>query len=512
MRLMKRAAAVAAAFVMSMGVFSGYAEELPQESPAAVAENEDSPSDSEAADSENDADTEEEDEDPEDDPNPSRAINVEPYAKRLREIGEAQKELDEKIKAAEKDIKDEQKLYKAVMDKLDTIDTRMNVLNSYMTALEINIKENEQAVADRQQQIEDSIDKFKRRLRALYIAGGEGGYLDVLLSSQDFFDVLMRTELVKRVAEHDDRFITELTESKKELEKLKTQLDAQKADYEKQQKELESQRKEYEQLAAKHKQVNDLLKIQKDLLKEENNAYIEERKAFEADLSGLLKSNFSDTGSDAERQAAELEASAALDELHAQLDKRKEAGEEIGEDECRYVFMWPVPGVYYISYGVGARWGSYHEGIDISGDKYDVIRASESGTVVKTNTSCPHDYGKTESCGCGGGYGNYIIIDHGNDFLTLYGHLTEVDVKVGDKVKQGDHIGFMGSTGFSTGDHLHFEIRYKGNYLDPAAFVVVDTEVDAELLKDKPQPRMSSPEEETASEDTGDENTDAEEE
>ena len=140
------------------------------------------------------------------------------------------------------------------------------------------------------------------------------------------------------------------------------------------------------------------------------------------------------------------------------------------------MFKWPAPGVYYISYGVGARWGRYHQGIDISGDKYDDIVASESGTVIRTNTSCPHDYGKTESCGCGGGYGNYIIIDHGNGFLTLYGHLTEVDVEPGDKVKQGDHIGYMGSTGFSTGDHLHFEIRYDGMYLNPAAFVVIENQ------------------------------------
>ena len=101
------------------------------------------------------------------------------------------------------------------------------------------------------------------------------------------------------------------------------------------------------------------------------------------------------------------------------------------------------------------------------------IHASCSGKVIKINTTCTHDYGKEESCGCGGGYGNYVIIDHGNEFITLYGHLSEVDVEIGDEVKKGDVIGKMGSTGFSTGDHLHIEIRYQGYILNPAFYLDV---------------------------------------
>jgi multiple sugar transport system substrate-binding protein len=70
-----------------------------------------------------------------------------------------------------------------------------------------------------------------------------------------------------------------------------------------------------------------------------------------------------------------------------------------------------------------------------------------------------------------GGYGNFVVIDHGNGFLTLYGHLTQATVEVGDKVKQGDQIGLMGSTGYSTGTHLHFELRYEGYVTNPASFV-----------------------------------------
>ena len=453
---------------MSVGMFSGYAEDAPAEEETASKQEFDPENDSFEYKPEDGSETEE------DDPTPSTALDVTPYAARLREIGEAQKELDEKIQAAEKGLAAEEDLKKAVMEKLGMIKAKTGVLNSYMTRLEISIRDNEKAIEDKQKEIDGSIEKFKRRLRALYIAGGEESYLSVLLSSSDFFDVLMRMELVKRVAEHDDRFIDQLNQNKQELETLRTELSGKKSEYSRQKSELETQQRAYEELIAKHKEVTEELEAERRELLEENQAYIDERKSFEADLSGLLRSNFSDSGSDAARQAAELEASAALENLHNSINARIEAGEELADDECRYVFEWPCPGVYYISYGVGARWGRYHQGIDISGDKYDDIVASESGTVVRTNTSCPHDYGKQESCGCGGGYGNYIIIDHGNGFLTLYGHLTEVDVEPGDKVRQGEHIGYMGSTGFSTGDHLHFEIRYNGMYLNPAAFVVID--------------------------------------
>ena len=84
---------------------------------------------------------------------------------------------------------------------------------------------------------------------------------------------------------------------------------------------------------------------------------------------------------------------------------------------------------------------------------------------------CPHDYGKNYSCGCGGGYGNYCIIDHGGGWWTLYGHSEGITAYVGQKVKQGDVLGTVGSTGHSTGPHLHFEIRLNGTALNPSNYV-----------------------------------------
>ena len=136
-------------------------------------------------------------------------------------------------------------------------------------------------------------------------------------------------------------------------------------------------------------------------------------------------------------------------------------------------FTWPVPGYYHISYGVGPRWGSVHQGIDIwsEGIRGHNIIAADSGTVILVSNTCPHDYGKNGSCGCGGGYGNYCIIDHGDGWWTLYGHSEGITVTEGQWVNKGDVLGTVGSTGYSTGPHLHFEVRINNVPQDPEDYV-----------------------------------------
>ena len=97
--------------------------------------------------------------------------------------------------------------------------------------------------------------------------------------------------------------------------------------------------------------------------------------------------------------------------------------------------------------------------------------AAKSGTVIAVNNSCSHNYAKNSSCGCGGGYGNYVIISHDGTYSTLYGHLSSAAVSVGQYVEQGQVIGYIGSTGWSTGAHLHFEVRVNGVANDPLGYV-----------------------------------------
>lgn len=140
-------------------------------------------------------------------------------------------------------------------------------------------------------------------------------------------------------------------------------------------------------------------------------------------------------------------------------------------------FLWPVPDHYTITSHHGPRWNTEHNGIDIAGAKVngaDIVAAS-SGEVIAVSNDCAHNYGKhaSEFCDCGDGLGNYCVIDHGNGYTTHYAKAAEITVTVGQKVSAGDVIGKVGSTGQSTGAHLHFEIRYNGESVDPEDFNLI---------------------------------------
>ncbi len=123
-------------------------------------------------------------------------------------------------------------------------------------------------------------------------------------------------------------------------------------------------------------------------------------------------------------------------------------------------FIWPLPHTHNLTSLFEWRWGRMHNGIDIAGgDDYgQPIIASDSGTVTWSGND-------------GGGYGTYVVIDHGNGYTTIYGHASELACSTGDFVNQGDVIAYVGSTGNSTGPHLHFEIRENDEPLDPLGFV-----------------------------------------
>ncbi|MDE7389655.1 MAG: M23 family metallopeptidase, partial [Lachnospiraceae bacterium] len=135
-------------------------------------------------------------------------------------------------------------------------------------------------------------------------------------------------------------------------------------------------------------------------------------------------------------------------------------------------YMWPVPGHYTLSSQWNEDRDSYNHGaIDISdgGIMNQAVVAAQSGTVILSNSDCVHNYGKGDdgNCGCGGGYGNYMMIDHGDGKATLYAHLTSLTVSSGSYVQQGQVIGYVGTTGWSSGPHLHFETRLNGVKYNP---------------------------------------------
>lgn len=397
-------------------------------------------------------------------------IDTSGYTDKLNELAQKQADIERKLSEGEDAIGDESERQMLILDKINTLNEKAQVINSYMTELETSISTERQQADSLKREIDAGIADYKKRLRAMYIAG-DMSYTDVLLSSGDFFDVLMRSELVKRVADHDARSLDTLVEKKEQYDQKTAKLKSEMSEYEDNSKQLEEERAELAELYNSSSELKKLYKEQQQQLAEQQMIYENEIYSYEGILDDLLKGTYGNNDDEAVRIETEARAAEALSALHESLNERIAAGEVIPPSECSYTFKWPVAGHYYVSSGVGARWGSYHKGLDIPGESGTPILAAEAGEVVRTNNSCVHNYGKTASCGCGGGYGNFVIIDHGNGFLTLYGHMSSTGVEVGDKVQEGDIIGLMGSTGFSTGTHVHFELRYDGYVTNPASFV-----------------------------------------
>ena len=147
-------------------------------------------------------------------------------------------------------------------------------------------------------------------------------------------------------------------------------------------------------------------------------------------------------------------------EISKPVNEKKIVGTAKTPGESTGSFMWPVPHTHNITSYMEWRWGRMHNGIDIAGgDDYgQPIIASDGGVVTFAGND-------------GGGYGNYVMIDHGNGYMTVYGHASELACETGQYVGQGETIAYVGSTGNSTGPHLHFEIRLNGEYQDPLNYV-----------------------------------------
>ncbi|MCD8327979.1 MAG: peptidoglycan DD-metalloendopeptidase family protein [Ruminococcus sp.] len=419
---------------------------------------------------------------------------LEDYEEQIEEYQEKQEEYDALIAETEDDIAAEEENQAAIEAQIETvqatiyeyskmiaeIQTNLDEVQESIDTLNEQIEETEATIEQKQAEIEEGISDFKLRLRAMYIAGDDS-YVSILFGSTDFYDALMRVELINRVAEHDDQAIDDLVQKKNELEEAKATLEDQKAEVEVQKEELEEQKETYNSKKAEQQSQMDKLSVlvaqsqaQIEALeadKEAHEAQKEEYAALEEEAQEMWNQLYEEA--EAKRKAAEEEAkrlAEAAESSDTSYDTSDDTDYTTGSSGS---FIWPLPGHYVITYGVGYRWGSYHAGIDIADSNVGgaQIVASDAGTVVVAENTCTHNYGKSSSCGCGGGYGRYCIVDHGNGYMTLYAHMTNCIVTVGQTVEQGETLGYVGSTGFSTGNHLHFEVRKDGTAVNPENYV-----------------------------------------
>lgn len=371
-------------------------------------------------------DDEEEDEDDEE-----RAAQAQEAADRLAEQKRQQeaemKELNEKISALqnqEKEIQNNiaqtqtakaQQLAnkRALSGQISVTQDQIKTLEDKITLLENQIAQKKEEIAALEASIAANYDTYKQRMRAMYMSGNATS-LGVLLGAEEFSDLLIQGELVKRVAQHDNALLDNLNADKAQLQEVKLSLDANMADLDDTKLQLEE----------KKQSLGTQLNVTETKIQE----YAADEKAFMAQKDELMKA----------RQELQNE----LTQIFANMGS---IGDYVGGE-----FAWPLPGYSQISSGFGMRFGGsdYHTGIDITGGSVygKSITAANSGEVSYIGYA-PN------------AYGNYLIIDHGGGKSTLYAHCSSVDVSVGQRVVKGAHIAQVGSTGWSTGPHLHFEIR-----------------------------------------------------
>ncbi len=421
-------------------------------------------------------------------------------AKTIAEIQEERKQNEAKIAELQGEIdalegdKDKEKEYQETLSQqievlqnnILLLDTEIQQLGADITAAEASIAQLNTDISAQEAEVDSNIELFKDRLCAMYVTGGDS-LASVILGSGDFYDMLSRMEMINNIAAHDEELvnklldqITALEASKSELETVKLTLEMNKVTQESKRAEKKTEVAKLEDAYAKSEAEIERLALEQKK-KEKTQAELEsENKTLQAQEDEIREQ---------ERKAAEAAKKKAEEEAKRREEEAKKnqnnqnnsssSGNAYVEENividvapAASGFSWPAPGFYMISSHYGYRWGTTHRGIDIAGGGISGASAcaSKAGTVIGVKNSCSHNSPKYSNC-CGNGYGNYVLVSHGDGYTTLYAHLSSVSVSVGDYVSQGQQVGRIGCTGYSTGFHLHFEVRYNGVAQDPEKYV-----------------------------------------
>lgn len=376
------------------------------------------------------------------------------------EIAKLEKEIaDNKntIASLNKDKADQQTILAAEERQLALLQSQIDLCNNKIRESNAKIAKNEEEILIKKEKMEATILEFKKRIRAIYMSGGMGTGLEILMGADNFDDFIALSQLTKNISRRDRKIVNDIVAA---MAKINEQI-------------LEN-----EALIASQKEIKATLDKKHEEHEKQANKVQAEIKKINSTTSALNQQN--------KNNLNDIEAKEA--ELNEILNPSAGYGGPFDG-----TFIWPVPSHLSTTSLYGERWGSFHKGIDIATRtiKGKPVVASASGVVVKTYTACPHNYGgKNGSCTytyngkkyrCGGGYGNHVVIAHGKAgstyYQTLSAHLGSVAVKVGQYVRQGETIGYVGSTGWSTGWHLHFEVHTSSkengpfNHQNPSYYV-----------------------------------------
>ena len=330
-------------------------------------------------------------------------------AAQIAALEQKKKEQQEKLKELEKQIAEAKAKKEDVMVTKNLLDQRNQLLLEQIDDTQNQIDDAAAQIARYELLEQEQYELFCQQVRSEEERGSLS-YLSVLFKATSMADLLNRMEFVNEVAEYNKTLIAAMKETRENIKAEKTEMEAKEAQLGEQQDELQGKLDETTNLM---------------------NEYAADQKALE------------------QMHAAEEKAA---DEIDAQIERLIADSDVVPGSEG---FIWPVSTSKMISSPIGSRvapggFGSTnHKGVDICNVGYtSSVYATKSGRVLLTNSS-----------GWGGGYGNYVVIDHGGGLTTLYAHMSVVKVSPGDTVSQGTVIGVTGNTGASTGPHLHYEVR-----------------------------------------------------
>lgn len=372
------------------------------------------------------------------------------------------------------DIAEKEEYKSALVSKVQVLDEKIAVTREKISSLNDDIKEKQDAYDKGLSEVEDQFDALANRLRILYMSGNATD-LEIIFGAKDFSDLIDKMELVKSLANSDKELISEIQTKLDELSTKKKSLEADKKDLETQQASLKSDQDEFNKL------ISDNDEILKNLYASNSEAQNSlESAALQSDeIEAKISQYYAAQKAAAEHAAQASQSSSSSGSSSSSSSSSSSGSSSSGSSSSGSSsvivpsgsgFAWPTPGfVSRSSEWFEDREVYNHGGIDIAGAGImgTPVVAAADGTVVATNSSCTHNWGKSYSCGCGGGYGNYVMISHAGGKMTVYGHLTSLTVSTGQTVSRGQVIGYVGSTGNSTGPHLHYECRLNGVRYNP---------------------------------------------
>ena len=365
--------------------------------------------------------------------------------KQLNDLKAQKKEIDKEIKGIKSQLSDNLNDMQAIVKQKNTIDQEIFMLHEQTANLNDQIATYVLMIADKQEELDDCNARLaelniknKERIRAME-EDGAVSYWSVLFKANSFADLLDRLNMVEEIAASDQRRLKEMSAVSKQVEEAKTVLEQERAGLEASKAELVAAEEVLEERRAEADK----------LLAELISAGEEYQKLLDAaeDEAAELKSDIKDAQNAYDDKKAEQNTS-------SNTSTSSPASNAKWTVPCKYkrvssAYGWRIHPVY--------GYKKFHYGIDLAANSGTPIVATRAGTVTKATYSSSAGY--------------YVTLDHGDNFSSQYMHMTHYIVKKGQKVAAGEVIGYVGSTGASTGPHLHFAILYKGSHVNPANYI-----------------------------------------